>query len=97
MRLLYCLAMLLLTSCRFTAGYQPPPIPPESRCYRFYFSEWSPGATRGDIAWFMPPDTVALTPLPAFHPGSPDWLRVLLAAELGVSQTARNGALVVES
>jgi hypothetical protein len=72
-----CLAVLLVIGCRAMQGYQPPAIPPDSTCYRLSFSEWSPGVARDDLAWFMPPEIVALTSLPASHPSGLTWFRVL--------------------
>jgi hypothetical protein len=77
MRLTHFLAMLLMTGCRATSVYESPSIPSDSRCYQLAFTEWSPGVDPDDLAWFMPPKTVALTSLPAPHPREGDWFRVL--------------------
>ena len=70
----------LLDACRSRPSvdaYTPPPAPLGSTCFRLSFSPWSPEVKPQEMAWFMPPEVIALTPMPVEHPATPGSLRVL--------------------
>jgi len=79
-RLLLQFLTATLIACgsqREVGPYVPPHTPVGSICYRLVFTSWSPEIQSRDIAWFMPPDVVALTHTPVEHPAYDGAFRVL--------------------